>query len=105
MHKVVRHANADRCTVSLSRREDHLEVLVEDDGDGIGFPGHVGVGLGSMVERAEEIGGRGSIENGPQGGTRVLAHLPVCPSEPPPERRLASPPARHTPSPPPPSAS
>jgi signal transduction histidine kinase len=97
MHNVVRHANADRCTVSLSRREDHLEVLVEDDGDGIGFPGHVGVGLGSMVERAEEIGGRCSIENGPQGGTRVLAHLPVCPSEPPPEGSLAWPSGREKP--------
>lgn len=88
MHNVVRHANADRCTVSLSRRGDHLEVLVEDDGDGIGSPAHVGVGLGSMVERAEEIGGRCSIENGPHGGTRVLAHLPLRPSEPPPESSL-----------------
>jgi signal transduction histidine kinase len=72
-------------------------VLVEDDGDGIGSPGHVGVGLGSMVERAEEIGGSCSIENGPQGGTRVLAHLPVCPSEPPPDGSLAWPSGREIP--------
>jgi two-component system NarL family sensor kinase len=77
IHNVVRHANAQRCTVSLVASDKALEVLVVDDGDGIGSADRAGVGLASMRERAEEIGGVCWIENGPQRGTRVAAHLPV----------------------------
>jgi signal transduction histidine kinase len=35
------------------------------------------VGLSSMRERAEELGGTLAVEPGPQGGTRVLARLPL----------------------------
>jgi signal transduction histidine kinase len=36
-----------------------------------------GIGLGSMRERAAELGGRCEIEPGPAGGTRVQAWLPL----------------------------
>lgn len=77
IHNVVRHANADRCTVSLAASDKALEVLVVDDGDGIGSADRAGVGLASMRERAEEIGGVCWIENRTQRGTRVAAYLPV----------------------------
>jgi signal transduction histidine kinase len=35
------------------------------------------VGLSSMRERAEELGGTLAIEPEPEGGTRVLARLPL----------------------------
>jgi signal transduction histidine kinase len=76
---VVRHAHAKTCHVRLSidRSAGMMEVEITDDG--VGIPGErvAGVGLSSMRERAEELGGALTVERGPEGGTRVLARLPL----------------------------
>lgn len=74
-----RHSGAHRCDVML-QRTDKLTVEVRDDG--VGFPdgSRWGVGMASMRERAEELGGTLSITSGPAGGTIVRADLPVAPA-------------------------
>jgi signal transduction histidine kinase len=99
---VVRHASADRCTVRLSVEEtqDHymLNLDVSDNGVGMslnwrsqelnsrnegrglfqGAAHHAtGVGLSSMRERAEELGGSFRIESQAEIGTRLLASIPM----------------------------
>lgn len=74
---VARHAGARSCRVLLSARRGALEVEISDDGRGIGLDRGAGVGLLSMRERAEELGGTCAVENAPEGGTRVLARLPL----------------------------
>src|SRR5215211_4752157 len=76
---VARHAQAGSCHVRLSvdRGPGALEVEVTDDGVGIAGSRVAGVGLFSMRERAEEIGGTLAVGAGPEGGTRVLARLPL----------------------------
>jgi two-component system NarL family sensor kinase len=76
---VVRHAGAHHCTVRIHRLDDTLVVEVRDDGRGIPDPAgpHPGVGLSSMRERAEELGGRLLVTRPSDGGTRVRAVLPV----------------------------
>lgn len=78
MTNVVRHAGADTCVVRIRLDEEagELGVEVEDDGRGIHEDGEGGVGLHSMRERAEELGGTCTIEPRPAGGTRVVAELP-----------------------------
>jgi signal transduction histidine kinase len=73
---VVRHARARTCAATLSVVE---EVCLEITDDGIGLPpGHsAGVGLISMRERAEELGGNCAIEPIQEGGTRVIVRLPL----------------------------
>jgi signal transduction histidine kinase len=74
---VVRHAGASSCSVRLALEGVgmvHLEVI--DDGGGVGEDHKVGVGLFSMRERAEELGGTCTIEPLPGSGTRVNARLP-----------------------------
>lgn len=81
---VVRHARASRCTVRVSSRADtdgtvHLVVRVADDGSGRAdapFTGP-GVGLRSMRERAEELGGRLETDHAPAGGMVLTASLPL----------------------------
>lgn len=75
----VRHSGARRCTVSLVRRHD-LCIEVIDDGRGVAANARAGVGLLSMRERAEELGGTCEISRGPSGGTVVSALLPVTES-------------------------
>lgn len=79
MNNVSRHAGAHHCYVRLSLPDDLcLEIL--DDGRGIPGAVRAGVGLISMRERAEELGGRCTAEALPQGGTGITAHLPLAPS-------------------------
>ena len=73
---VARHADARRCTVQIARNGG-LELEVSDDG--IGLPDAVvaNVGLGSMRERAAELGGTCTIACASSGGTRVHALIPI----------------------------
>jgi signal transduction histidine kinase len=72
---VAKHAQARICTVSLTINED-LKIVVSDDGIGLPATRKAGVGLFSMRERAEEIGGTCAIESTGK-GTRVFATLPI----------------------------
>jgi signal transduction histidine kinase len=76
-----RHARARSCQVRLALEgaPGRPELVLEITDDGVGLPTerHPGVGLSSMRERAEELGGRCTIESPPEGGTRVLARLSV----------------------------
>jgi two-component system, NarL family, sensor kinase len=73
---VHRHAGARVCRVSiLGGRVLRLEVV--DDGRGISDPRSGGVGMTSMRERAEELGGTLVIRLGPGRGTRLVAELPL----------------------------
>jgi signal transduction histidine kinase len=75
---VVRHAEARTCIVRL--RLDELAGLlcleVQDNGKGLPIQRRAGVGLNSMRERAEELGGTLTITSLATGGTSVLARLP-----------------------------
>ena len=83
MLNAAKHAGARVCRVVLERDAD-LRVSVEDDGTGIPRDHQRGVGLISMAERAEELGGRVALVTSGERGTRVEAMLPLpaapCPS-------------------------
>ena len=78
---VLRHAHARRCTIgfTLESSEPNTLLRVEISDDGVGFPGspREGVGLRSMRERAEELGGTLTHGSAKGGGTRVSAELPL----------------------------
>ncbi len=78
LNNAVRHASADGCEIRLSFEDGLLELEVTDDGKGIGEEPQAGVGLHSMRERAEELGGTFVVGPGPSGGTRTTARLPFA---------------------------
>ncbi len=73
---VVRHAQARTCRLRLWL-DDALHLEITDDGIGLPEEHRVGVGLLSMRERAEELGGSCIIEPAVPSGTRVSARLPL----------------------------
>ena len=73
---VQRHSGADRCVVRLAREDGELRIDVSDTGSGLAPDRRPGVGLSSMRERAEELGGSLEITASPTGGTVVDALLP-----------------------------
>jgi signal transduction histidine kinase len=54
-----------------------LILEIADNGIGIAAERTSGVGLQSMRERAEELGGQLTLESVPEGGTLVVAELPL----------------------------
>ena len=73
-----KHAGASRVHLVLEQCAGALQVRVSDDGVGVPETMTPGVGLRSMRERAEELGGSCSVVPGQDGrGTTVLATIPV----------------------------
>jgi signal transduction histidine kinase len=74
----LRHSGGTRCDVVLRHALGELVVTVADDGRGLGFGRpRGGVGLSSMQERAQEVGGSVEVTSPPAGGTLVVVRLPV----------------------------
>jgi two-component system, NarL family, sensor kinase len=75
MTNTARHADAHTCTICVELNGS-LHVTVRDDGSGV--PARTpGVGLGSMRDRAEELGGECTVVFRQGEGTSVEATLPV----------------------------
>jgi len=76
----LRHSGADRVQLELGVRDSTARLRVSDDGDGFDPAGAAvrsrRLGLVSMRERAEALGGRLSIESTPGHGTTVVAEVP-----------------------------
>ncbi|MFW5469046.1 histidine kinase [Knoellia sp. CPCC 206435] len=78
---VVRHAGATSCRVAATVSRDVLSLDVSDDGGGAGTTSAparhgLGIGLRSMCERADEIGGRVEVSSLAR-GTLVSLRLPL----------------------------
>ncbi|MCZ7686719.1 MAG: ATP-binding protein [Sandaracinaceae bacterium] len=76
LSNVIRHSGATSATVALRRSGDALELLVEDDGRGLG-DSREGFGTASMRERADAIGATLELDDARGGGTRVRLEVPV----------------------------
>jgi len=77
LNNVARHSGAKQAWVRLRFLEDALELEIEDHGKGFVAPrSNSGIGLVAMRERAELLGGTIDFSQPPQGGTRVLLHVP-----------------------------
>jgi signal transduction histidine kinase len=73
---VVKHAGAARATISVECPPGYLMVSVDDDGRG-GADASRGRGLRGLAARVQAIGGSLEVGDGPNGGTRLAARLPV----------------------------
>jgi signal transduction histidine kinase len=78
LHNTVKHARAEEVGLLLKQENEGLLLEVRDDGIGFdpsrSFPGHLG--LKSMRERAERLGGALEVESSPENGTRILVRIP-----------------------------
>lgn len=84
LNNVRKHAAADHVEVVLEFKDDHVAVRIEDDGMGFDLndiKGNNGasasLGLATMKERTEMIGGNFEINSSRGEGTSIFVRLPV----------------------------
>jgi signal transduction histidine kinase len=86
---VLRHAHASRLFVDAHRREDRIELSIEDDGAGFdvaaarrGVYAGRSLGLLSMEERVSLVAGELVVDSAPGRGTRIHVSCPLVPAQP-----------------------
>ncbi len=75
---IIKHAQATACHIKIIIGENNLMLEVSDNGEGLSSTPRSGIGLTSMRERADELGGELTVQNNPAGGTLVKAKLPLA---------------------------
>jgi len=88
---VARHSHASHADITLKQTRTELRGTLTDDG--VGFDptdvsGDHGVGLSSMRERIEKLGGELTIQSSPGGGARISFVLPLVTGNGDPDTRL-----------------
>jgi PAS domain S-box-containing protein len=82
LHNTVKHARATQVGIVLSQTADSVRLKIRDNGVGFDtageFPGHLG--LHSMRERVNGLGGTLQVESAPGEGTALFAQVPKEPS-------------------------
>lgn len=76
---VIKHAQAQHCWITLQciAHPPEIQITIEDDGVGLPHAVVPNVGLHSMRERAEELGGIFQLQMRASGGTRITVSLPL----------------------------
>ncbi len=84
LHNTMKHAYATRVDLHLSGSASGVALCIADNGRGFdasgSFPGHLG--LRTMRERAERLGGTLQITSTPDNGTRIEAQVPCSSATP-----------------------
>jgi signal transduction histidine kinase len=84
LHNVARHAGAEQARITLAFTPETLCLTIEDNGQGFDHHsmqnaplGQVGLGLVSMQERVQSVGGTLQIRSFPGRGTRLIVRVPT----------------------------
>jgi signal transduction histidine kinase/streptogramin lyase len=77
VNNVVRHAGCGQVRIAMSCGDGQLTMSIEDDGRGFDPGRACGVGLRSMRQRAERLGGDLTVRSTPGSGTTLLLRVPV----------------------------
>lgn len=77
-HNITKHAAAKNVEIHIYQEEQQIYLEIKDDGKGFdsqgSFPGHLG--LRSMQERVEQVGGSLVIDSQPGEGSCICANIP-----------------------------
>ena len=75
---IVKHAHASSVSILVTRKNEHVTVVIEDDG--VGFDPEKpadGFGIQGMRERLELLGGSLRVESGEGTGTTLAVEVPL----------------------------
>ena len=78
LSNVARHSGAQNCLISLVYQQQQVAFCIQDDGKGFDPQQEKGgIGLSSMRERAQTLGGTFDLSSGSGQGTSVRVTIPI----------------------------
>ena len=85
LHNITKHAECSEVVVSIKKRDNNIRLIVDDEGKGFDPQtvfavdhSHLhGIGLATIQEWMNDIGGEFIIESTPGQGTRAILDVPV----------------------------
>ena len=82
MNNIIKHAQASTIAISANFAHNHLQLLIDDNGNGFKLPleqGDInrGIGLRSMENRVKLLNGQFAIETAPAKGTQIQISVPI----------------------------
>jgi two-component system, NarL family, sensor kinase len=84
VNNILKHAEAKEINIQLIKREDHLTIMIEDDGKGFDMAKvkMTGRGLRNITARSEWLHGSITIDSTPGRGTTIAIEIPIKKTQP-----------------------
>ncbi|MDR3716870.1 MAG: ATP-binding protein [Puia sp.] len=78
VHNILKHAGATHAMLELIEHEDHISVMVEDNGVGMkDYASAKGKGLAAIKSKIDYLNGKMEMMNKQDGGTLIVIEIPV----------------------------
>lgn len=77
---IIKHANAKNATINISSFDNHLNIIVEDDGDGFDVKKinlKNGMGISSIKTRVEHLNGTFKVDATIGKGSSIILDIPI----------------------------
>lgn len=76
-NNIVKHAKASNAEVQLTKHDDHLNIVINDNGVGFTSVKKQGIGLRNIRERLEKLKGSIEIDSNAKYGTSITINIPL----------------------------
>lgn len=77
VNNILKHAEATNAEVQLTKHEDHLNIVVNDNGKGFHEHKKQGIGLRNIKERLQKMKGSLDIDSSASSGTSITIDIPL----------------------------
>jgi len=80
INNLLKHASASKVFIQISKFEDEVQLVVEDDGKGFNYNDSLlssGLGLKSILSRVEQLSGQMDVVTAESRGTSVTINIPI----------------------------
>ncbi len=77
LNNCIKYSGAKKIMVTMQYQPQFFKLLIIDDGNGFDAEQHVGIGLKSMLNRAQLIGGTFNLQSIQGKGTEITIELPI----------------------------
>ena len=77
LQNVLKHARANNLFIQLNKHQEHLTLMIEDDGKVIVQDSEEGMGLKNIKQRVQLLKGIFTIDSAPERGTILNIQIPV----------------------------